>query len=169
MQGIKDQQSITQDGVVIHQNIEGLIIKNISPIEDDRGEIIEVYRSTWDIHSDPLVYCYVAAIRPGKTKAWVVHNKQDDRIFPLNGTCLWAFFDNRPESPTYGNFFKQVFSAKSRAIFVIPKGVYHGVKNIGQDEAQFINLPTEPYNRADPDKYRLPLKNDLIPFDFDNV
>jgi dTDP-4-dehydrorhamnose 3,5-epimerase len=31
-----------------------------------------------------------------------------------------------------------------------------------------FNLPTWPYDHADPDKYRLPIKNDLIPFDFDD-
>jgi dTDP-4-dehydrorhamnose 3,5-epimerase len=53
-------------------------------------------------------------------------------------------------------------------MIIIPKGVYHAVKNIGTEEAQFINFPTMPYNRASPDKYRLPVKNDLIPFDFTN-
>lgn len=166
MEGIKDPQLISEDGTLIHDPIDGLKIHLSPSIEDDRGELVEVFRSTWNIHPDPLVFCYVAAIRPGKTKVWIVHKKQDDRIFALNGTCLWAFFDNRPDSPTYRNFFTRFFSPKSRALFVIPRGVYHGVKNIGTDEAQFINLPTRPYNRKDPDKYRLPLKNDLIPFDF---
>jgi dTDP-4-dehydrorhamnose 3,5-epimerase len=31
-----------------------------------------------------------------------------------------------------------------------------------------MNLPTRPYNHEDPDKYRLPLKNDYIPFSFDD-
>ena len=43
------------------------------------------------------------------------------------------------------------------------------MKNIGQTEAVFINLPTRAYNHEDPDKYRLPLKNDLIPFSFDDA
>jgi dTDP-4-dehydrorhamnose 3,5-epimerase len=33
---------------------------------------------------------------------------------------------------------------------------------------RMINLPTCPYDHADPDKYRLPIKNELIPFDFDD-
>ena len=49
---------------------------------------------------------------------------------------------------------------------IIPRGVYHAVQNIGTTEALFVNMPTRPYNHGDPDKFRLPLKNDLIPFDF---
>lgn len=46
--------------------------------------------------------------------------------------------------------------------------MYHAIQNIGRDEAFFVNMPTEPYNHEDPDKYRLPLKNDLIPFAFED-
>jgi dTDP-4-dehydrorhamnose 3,5-epimerase len=31
----------------------------------------------------------------------------------------------------------------------------------------FINLPTAPYKHADPDKYRLPLDTDEIPYQFE--
>jgi dTDP-4-dehydrorhamnose 3,5-epimerase len=44
--------------------------------------------------------------------------------------------------------------------------VYHGLQNVGLVDAVFINMPTRPYDHADPDKFRLPLTNDLIPFDF---
>jgi dTDP-4-dehydrorhamnose 3,5-epimerase-like enzyme len=60
------------------------------------------------------------------------------------------------------------FSDRNRAILIIPRGVYHAVQNIGQTEAIMINLPTCPYDHDDPGKYRLPIKNDLIPFDFDD-
>jgi dTDP-4-dehydrorhamnose 3,5-epimerase len=35
-------------------------------------------------------------------------------------------------------------------------------------EAFFINMPTRAYDHADPDKYRVPVKNALIPFAFDD-
>ena len=28
----------------------------------------------------------------------------------------------------------------------------------------FVNLPSQPYRHDDPDKYRLPLENDVIPY-----
>jgi dTDP-4-dehydrorhamnose 3,5-epimerase len=42
--------------------------------------------------------------------------------------------------------------------------VYHVVQNVGVDEAAFVNLPSEPYLHDDPDKYRLPRENDVIPY-----
>ncbi|AWL07900.1 dTDP-4-dehydrorhamnose 3,5-epimerase [Aquirufa nivalisilvae] len=164
--GIKDKQLISLEGKVLQDEIEGLIIHRTPPIEDERGEVVEVYRPSWNISSEPMVYAYAATIRPQVIKGWIVHKLQDDRIFVNRGVQLWAFFDNRENSPTYKNFMKITVSERNRSLIIIPKGVYHAVKNIGIDEAQFINFPTMPYNRASPDKYRLPVKNDLIPFDF---
>jgi dTDP-4-dehydrorhamnose 3,5-epimerase len=54
-------------------------------------------------------------------------------------------------------------------LFVIPQGVWHAVKNIGLTDGYFINLPTRAYVHEDPDKYRLPLRNERIPFAFDDT
>jgi hypothetical protein len=35
--------------------------------------------------SDALVYVYQVSVRPGAIKGWVVHEKQDDRIFISRG------------------------------------------------------------------------------------
>jgi len=72
------------------------------------------------------------------------------------------------DSPTYRLLNVLTISERHRALIVIPRGVYHAIQNIGERTATFINMPTAPYNHADPDKYRLPLKNDLIPFAFED-
>ena len=166
--GIKDPQLISLEGKILQDEIQGLIIHRTPPIEDERGEVVEAYRPSWNISSEPMVYAYFVTIRPQAIKGWVMHKLQDDRIFVNRGVQLWAFFDNREDSPTYKKFMKITVSERNRALIVIPIGVYHAVKNIGTEEAQFMNFPTKPYNRESPDKYRLPVKNDLIPFDFSN-
>ena len=98
-----------------------------------------------------------------------MHEKQDDRIFISRGVFRWVLFDNRPDSLTYKLLNDFTFSERNRAILVIPRGVFHAVQNIGTSEAIFINMPTRPYDHADPDKYRLPLDNDVIPFRFDKA
>lgn len=96
----------------------------------------------------------------------MVHRFQDDRLFFAHGVFRVALFDDRPESPTFRMLNVFVMSHRNRGTVIIPKGVFHALKNIGEDDAFFFNLPTRPYNHEDPDKFRLPLKNDLIPFDF---
>ena len=166
---VKDKQTVTPEGKSIAPRIDGLKIRHLPPIEDVRGELVEVYRSEWDMHPDPLVYVYQVFVRPGSIRGWVVHEKQEDRICVSCGILRWVFFDNRPNSKTYKMLNDFTFSERNRVLFVIPRGVYHAVKNIGETEAVFLNMPTRPYDHADPDKFRLPLKNDLIPFSFDQV
>jgi dTDP-4-dehydrorhamnose 3,5-epimerase len=98
----------------------------------------------------------------------VLHKLQDDRLFFVSGVVRVALFDDRPDSPTYRMLNVFVMSDRNRGLAIIPKGVFHALKNIGTENACFINLPTRPYNHVDPDKYRLPVKNQLIPFAFED-
>ena len=50
------------------------------------------------------------------------------------------------------------------ALLIIPPGVWHGVQCLGSVDALFLNCPTEGYNYADPDHYRLPYDSPEIPF-----
>ncbi len=164
----KDAQTVTAEGNPVKTWIEGVQIKRLLPQEDERGELCEMYNPAWGLHPAPLVYVYQTTLRTGKVKGWVMHEKQEDRLFMSMGVVRWALFDNRPESPTYKQLNVFTVSERYRALLVIPRGVYHAVHNVGTQDAVFINMPTAPYNHADPDKYRLPLKNDLIPFAFED-
>jgi hypothetical protein len=42
--------------------------------------------------------------------------------------------------------------------------VFHAVKNVGESEMRFVNLPTRPYRHERPDKARLPADTDAIPY-----
>jgi dTDP-4-dehydrorhamnose 3,5-epimerase len=163
----KDKQTVSPSGERLAQRISGVIIDRRPLHEDERGELQEIYNPAWGLHPDPLVYAYFVSIRPRQVKGWVVHRFQDDRLFILHGVFRVALFDDRPESPTFRMLNVFVMSHRSRGTLIIPRGVFHALKNIGEDDASFLNLPTRPYNHNDPDKLRLPLKNDLIPFDFD--
>ena len=163
---VKDRQTVLPGGEPISPRITGVVVHRRPLQEDERGELMEIYSPEWGIHSQPLVYAYFVSIRPGRVKGWVLHKLQDDRLFFLRGVIRIALFDDRPDSHTYHMLNVFVMSERDRGLVIIPKGVFHALKNIGTDDASFINLPSRPYNHADPDKYRLAVKNDLIPFAF---
>ena len=165
----KDRQTVTETGESVELRIHGLVTRPLTTIEDARGEVVEFYRLNWEVHPDPLVYVYGVSVRPKAIKGWIVHRDQDDRIATLNGVLHWVFFDNREDSPTHRMLNSFTFSEKNRTLFTIPRGVFHAVQNIGAIDAYFVNLPTRPYDHADPDKYRLPIKNELIPYDFSGI
>lgn len=163
---VKDRPTVTPDGVRIDPLIEGVVVRFQAPVEDERGEIVEVYRPSWGVLDAPLVYVYHISILPGIVKGWVVHQHQDDRLFVQRGRLRFGLYDDRRDSPTHQMLNVFTVSERHRALVVIPRGVFHGIENVGVDEAIYLNMPTRAYDHANPDKHRLPLENDLIPFAF---
>jgi dTDP-4-dehydrorhamnose 3,5-epimerase len=163
-----DAPSVTADGTPLTPLIDGVILRAQRPIEDRRGEVMEVYRPSWGVHADPLVFIYQVRIRPGAIKGWVTHARQDDRLSIISGALRWALYDDRPDSPTRGLVNDLVVSDRTPTLLIIPRGVWHAVRNIGASDAIFLNMPTQPYDHAAPDKARLPIGTSRIPFDFDD-
>jgi dTDP-4-dehydrorhamnose 3,5-epimerase len=165
----QDAPSVTAAGDKLHPLIDGVVIHRLAPQEDKRGELVELYSLSWNVHPDPLVYSYMVTLRPGAIRGWAMHKLQDDRIAILSGFFRWALYDNRPESGTFGKLSVLALSERNRVLFTIPKNVIHATQNIGSTEAVFINYPTRPYDHENPDKYRIALDSDMIPFRFDDA
>ncbi len=133
---------------------------------DERGEICEIYNPAWGLMDAPLVYVYQAIIRPGKIKGWVYHELQEDRLFVSLGTLKIVLFDMRDDSPTAGMINEVHLSERNRGLLIIPRLVAHAVQNIGNCDALFVNMPTRPFNHSAPDKIRIPLNSEKIPYSF---
>ncbi|HZQ05051.1 MAG TPA: dTDP-4-dehydrorhamnose 3,5-epimerase family protein [Anaerolineae bacterium] len=165
----REPQSVTAEGKSIAPLIDGVRVRYAVTLPDERGTVCEMYNPAWNFSDEPLVYVYQVTIRPGRVKGWAKHLEQDDRLFISQGTLRIALYDDRPDSPTYKMLNVIHLSELNRGLIHIPRGVFHAVQNIGHTDALFVNMPTKAYNHNDPDKYRLPLDNDIIPFRFDNL
>ena len=165
---VKERQTVTRAGEPVDRLIEGVVLRPARPIPDKRGEVTEILDPRWGDVGGPLVYAYQISLRPNAVKGWVQHLKQDDRLFLVRGAVRWALFDHRAGSPTAGQLNLLTVTERNPSLLVIPRGVFHAVENLGPHEAVLVNLPTAPYDHEDPDKYRLPLVNDVIPFAFDD-
>ena len=160
-------QTVTPDGNRVMTLIAGVKIRYLITQVDERGTLTEIYNPDWEFHTDPLLYVYQFTIRPNKVKGWVVHQEQEDRIFLSSGSVKIVLYDARPDSSTYRMINEVYLSDHNRGLILYPKGVYHAVQNIGQTDATLLNLPTRPYYHDNPDKYRLPVATDSIPYSFD--
>ncbi|HVT61457.1 MAG TPA: dTDP-4-dehydrorhamnose 3,5-epimerase family protein [Thermoanaerobaculia bacterium] len=165
---VKDAQSVTPEGVPVAPRIAGVAVRMATTHVDERGEICEIYSPAWGLGPVPLVYVYQSLVRPGKVKGWVVHRLQDDRLFVSLGFIKIVLYDARSESPTLGMVNEILLSERNRGLVIVPQGVYHAVQNIGESDALFLNMPSLPYDHANPDKYRLPLDTDAIPYRFES-
>jgi dTDP-4-dehydrorhamnose 3,5-epimerase len=167
MQPRRDAQTVTPDGRRVGALIDGVVVRMATTLPDERGEVCEVFNPAWGVSEAPLVYAYQVVIRPGKVKGWVVHHEQDDRLFISLGVLKIVLFDGREDSPTYRQIDELILGERNRGLVIIPQGVFHAIQNVGHTDALFFNLPTKPYNHAAPDKYRLPLDTDQIPYRFE--
>jgi dTDP-4-dehydrorhamnose 3,5-epimerase len=165
----KDVQTVTPDGISTERLIHGVTFRDVPTHVDDRGFVCEVCDSRWAWFRDPLVFSYVFTIRPGTVKGWGLHKKHQDRYCILFGDLEVVLYDPREDSPTKGLVSKFYLSESHRRLVNIPADVWHANRNVGHKDAVVINFPSSAYDHADPDKYRLPIDTDQIPYRFDHV
>ncbi len=150
--------------------IQGVEVKNLKVIPDERGFLMEILRS-----DDPIFerfgQVYITSCRKGIAKAWHYHKEQSDHFVCLLGTALVVLFDMRKNSPTFGNvdefILKSPPSDENESVLVkIPPQVVHGFTALNCDEARVLNIPTELYRYDDPDEYRLTWNSEEIPYNW---
>ena len=165
----RDIQMANPEGQPVRQLTEGVRIRPLPIHTDPRGSVCELYDTRWGWHDEPLVFAYAFSIRPGVVKGWSLHKEHEDRYALLQGEMDLVLFDPRPESGTYGQVCRITLTANQRCIVNIPRHVWHADHNIGSTDVLAINFPTTCYDHANPDKYRLPIGTDLIPYSFGNA
>jgi dTDP-4-dehydrorhamnose 3,5-epimerase len=165
----RDRQMASSSGKLVGRLTHGVLVRDLTTLADERGTVTELYDPRWNFHPDPLVFAYCFTIRPGFVKGWNLHKEHEDRYVVLQGEMQVVFFDPRPDSPTYGEVAKVVTTGHRRQVVTVPKFVWHADHNIGSTDVVAVNFPTTPYQHENPDKYRLPIDTDLIPYAFPNL
>jgi dTDP-4-dehydrorhamnose 3,5-epimerase len=119
---------------------------------DDRGYFLEVLRLGNGIAGefDPATTQISAALSyPATIKAFHYHLEQTDYWVPAQGMFQVALVDLRPSSPTYGAKNTLYVGALRPWQILIPPGVGHGYKVIGQQAAMLVYVTNRFYNPAD--------------------
>jgi len=146
--------------------IDGVVIKKLHGNADERGCLTEILRSDDEIF-ERFGQIYVSLNYPGVIRAWHYHKKQDDLWAVVKGMVKAVLYDLREGSPTYGEVQEVFLGEQNMILLKIPRGVIHGYKTIGVEPSLLLNIPTELYNAAQPDEYRLPYNTDEIPYDWE--
>ncbi|HLB25084.1 MAG TPA: dTDP-4-dehydrorhamnose 3,5-epimerase family protein [Nitrospirota bacterium] len=145
--------------------IDGVKVKQLRVIPDERGRLMEVLRAD-DPEFVKFGQVYVTTAYPGVTKAWHYHKKQYDNFCCVRGMMKVVLYDGREGSPTKGEVNEYFMGDYNHILLRIPPLVYHGFKCISDTEAMVMNICTEAYNRAEPDEYRLPAHGSEVPYDW---
>lgn len=145
--------------------IEGVEIKQLTKHADERGYLMELLRCD-DAIFQKFGQAYVSLNYPGVVRGWHYHKKQDDHLAVVKGMARVALYDAREGSPTQGQVEEFFLGEQNNILLKIPVGVMHGYKTVGAEPSLLVNFPSEPYNRQEPDEYRLPWDTDQIPYDW---
>lgn len=146
--------------------IEGVKTKNLRVIPDERGRLMEMIRRDDEVFLG-FGQAYLTTAYPGVVKAWHFHKLQTDNFVVVRGMMKVVLYDSRELSPTKGIVNEFFLGDHHPILLQIPPLVYHGFKTISTEEAMVVNFPTETYNYAEPDEYRLDPHDNDIPYNWE--
>jgi dTDP-4-dehydrorhamnose 3,5-epimerase len=145
--------------------IDGVRVKHLKVIPDERGRLMEILREDDDIYLR-FGQVYLTTGYPGVVKAWHYHKNQYDHFCVVKGMMKVALYDAREDSPTEGEVNEFFLGEHQPIVLQIPPGVFHGFKTISTEEALVINIPTQPYRYDAPDEFRVHPHDNDIPYDW---
>ena len=145
--------------------IEGVKIKKLKVIPDERGRLMEILRCDDEVYQK-FGQVYMTSVLPGVVKGWHYHKKQVDHFCCVSGMIKVVLYDSRKDSPTSGEVNEFFIGIHNPLLIKVPPFVFHGFKGVGTEEALVINIPTEPYNYKKPDEFRVKPNTKDIPYDW---
>ena len=143
--------------------IDGVKIIPLRQIVDERGKIMHMMKAT-DDHFVGFGEIYFSCSWPGAVKGWHIHKSMTINNAVLSGNAKLVMYDQREESPTYGEL-QEVFLGESNYVLVqIPPGIANGYKAYGNNMVVLANCASEPH---DPDEIiRIDPFTKNIPYDW---
>lgn len=146
-------------------SIEGVSVKQLVRHPDDRGFFEEILRD-----DDALLRRFgqasLSMSYPGVIKAFHYHERQDDLWFFPVGMAQVVLHDLRQGSPSQGVTQVLYAGEDNPLLIVIPVGVAHGYRVLGQKPAMIVYFTTESYRASDPDEKRMAWDDPVIGFDW---
>jgi dTDP-4-dehydrorhamnose 3,5-epimerase len=148
--------------------IEGVELRPFDIWPDDRGYFLEVTRLGQGLtHGFPPESTQVSAALsyPGTIKAFHFHKYQTDMWVPAAGMFQAALVDLRPESRTFGRKNTVYVGSLKPLQMLIPPGVGHGYKVIGEGPATLVYVTNRLYDPQD--EGRIPYDDSSIAYDWE--
>jgi dTDP-4-dehydrorhamnose 3,5-epimerase len=148
--------------------IAGVKVQPFSLFPDDRGYFLEVHRMGHGLAAGfPAETTQMSAALnyPGTVKAFHFHLHQHDCWAPVYGMLQVALVDLRLGSPTFGARNTLYVGPLRPWQILIPPGVGHGYKVIGNKEAMLVYLTDQFYNPKD--EGRIPYDDSGINYDWE--
>jgi len=140
--------------------LQGIRIKPMSRLPDERGFFTEVMRKDWKdlFGEDNVAQANLSSTYPGVIRAWHRHLRgQVDYFLALKGLIKICAFDDKTKELN-----EVISSALNLQVVRIPGHYWHGFKAIGDESAMLLYFTTNLYDPANPDEERRPWNDPLL-------
>lgn len=141
-------------------NIEGVVIRPLKKIPDERGTILHGVRS--DSMLSPFGEVYFKRLYNGVVNGWHIHETLQLNFICIHGMVKLVLFDSRPDSPTHGNLMEIFYGDDNYCLVHIPPGIANGSKGMNLPFSIVCNVCSEAHNpelkyrRIDPHSGEIP-------------
>lgn len=112
---------------------------------DERGWLAEFFRHDELKGALHPAMGYVSMSYPGVTRGPHEHSEQADLFVFAIGTFRLFLWDDRADSPTRGHRQRHTVGSERPVVAVIPPGIVHAYRNVGEENAFVINCPNRLY------------------------
>jgi dTDP-4-dehydrorhamnose 3,5-epimerase len=144
--------------------IDGVEIKQLDIIPDERGMILKMLRND-DPGFQEFGEIYFSTIYPDVVKGWHIHTKMTLNYAVISGSIKLVLYDDREGFPTRGEVQEIFLGRENYKLVTIPTMVWNGFKGIGTELAIVANCSTIPHDPAEIERMD-PFEND-IPYDWE--
>jgi dTDP-4-dehydrorhamnose 3,5-epimerase len=147
----------------------GVVIRPLGNYKDARGHLTELFRQDELPEGFLPSMAYISVTHPGIGRGPHEHEFQSDLFCFVDGDYDLYLWENRPGFDSW-SLVLRVGSSYPCAV-IVPPGVVHGYKNVGDRDAFVLNFPDKLYagwGRSEPvDEIRHESDPDS-PFHFEN-
>jgi dTDP-4-dehydrorhamnose 3,5-epimerase len=144
-----------------NSNIKGVYVLPLKKIEDDRGWLVELFRSDQLLENIQPEMSYISMTLPGVSRGPHEHLEQSD-VMAFVGpgefeVHLWerrteesfmaikGGFSSHLNTNDYIHHEKHRFGRSNPAAVVIPPGIVHAYKNVSEEFGYVMNFPNKLY------------------------
>ena len=136
---------------MIKVNIEGVIVKPLKKIPDERGCIFHMLRADDELF-EKFGEIYFSSVYPGVVKGWHIHKEMTLNYACICGSIKMVIYDDRKDSKTKGNIMEIFLGNENYSLVKVPPMVWNGFKGIGEVPSLVANCSTIPHDPKEIDR-----------------
>ncbi len=145
--------------------IHDIKIYPLKRLKDERGMVMHMLRNDSPAFKN-FGEIYFSYVLSGVVKGWKKHKLMEQNFCVPVGQMQLVFFDDRKDSPTYGNVFELTCGDENYCLVQVPPMIWYSFKAVGNGPSMIANCATLPHDPSE--SMTTPLGDPQIPYQWVN-